>query len=129
MTAPDDAIVPDCPRCDSTHTANVDESHSVHLYRHTDDMAQCQKCGHMWAWRGRAIDDADEGLAFYVPTIDKGAERPECPKHGDAMQPTKFWPDEEVVQFKCPKPTPEEDTEVCQRIGRRPLVDASEVEA
>lgn len=90
-----------CSNCGSGDVEHVEESHSLHLYRHRDDMQQCQNCGHIEAYRGVALDPEDDGMAFYNVEDGTKAERPECPVHGDLMQPTKIWPDEGRVQFKC----------------------------
>lgn len=108
-----------CPECGG-EAEHVDEGHGIHLYVHRDDYAQCVECGHFFAYRGVATEDENAGFAFYDAESGKGAERPTCPKHGVKMWPTKVWPSEDRVQFKCDED--DEDAEkACQRVQYRDL--------
>lgn len=101
-----------CGQCGSDDVRHVDETHSIHLYHHSDQFQQCQECGRMEAYRGVAADP-ETGLAFYLPDRDVGAPRPLCSIHERPMQPTKCWPDELRVQFKCTERTADG---VCQAV-------------
>lgn len=113
-----------CPECDGD-AEHVDENHALNaIYDHRDDYAQCEDCGHIFAYRGVADDEA-AGFAFYDVEKGIGAMRPTCPEHGRPMVPTKHWPSEETVQFKCDHADPDEDA--CQRIAVSDLKPAEEV--
>lgn len=114
-----------CPECGSEATKKRDESHSLNLYRHTDDWAQCFDCGHWFAYRGRG-EDAERSFAFYDAEAQLGALRPPCPEHDCPMQPTKVWPSEERAQFKC-REGPVADP--CQRLTVKNLKPPDELDS
>lgn len=113
----------DCSNCGSSNTEHVEESHSVHLYRHRDDFQQCLDCGRMEAYRGAALEDVELGLAFYDVEARTRAERPRCEDHRVNMVPTKIWPTEGRVQFKCDAPT---ETGPCQAVEYVELEDVND---
>lgn len=86
--------------CGATEYEQIRESHGLNLYAHTDKWFQCQECGEIITHG--IPDDHDAGMQFYNVETDDVYPRPDACCERELM-PTKIWPSNDTVQFKCPE--------------------------